>query len=140
MAVPETPPISWSEEKYGLGIAALDQDHQRLVDLINAVQRGAAAHLGTAFLEKVLADLSDYVATHFAREEGLMRQYGYPEFSAHKAAHGQFIVRIAEMKARLGSGKLVTGQIHGYLKDWLVLHILGMDRQYAPYLRERGVR
>ena len=69
-----------------------------------------------------------------------MREHGYPELVAHSYVHKSFINKVAEFQAQHKAGKqLVTVEILDFLKQWLVEHIMGIDKRYAAFFNAKGV-
>ena len=132
--------LSWSDE-YSVGVEVLDQDHQRLLHLINNFQTAAHYNTGERFVRQALDELIDYTKTHFAREEQLMQENGYPDFEVHKLQHEQMIAKVGEEVERFerdpdGS----VEELLSFLKEWLIHHIQGTDKEYGPHLNEKGVK
>lgn len=129
------------DSKYSVNIAEIDRQHQKLFDLFNELYDAMQQGHGNDVVGKVLASVVDYTAYHFAYEEKLFQQYGYPDESAHRAEHA----KLAE-QAKVLVQKLQAGQSHvtmatlKFLCDWLNNHILGSDRKFAPFLMGKGVR
>jgi hemerythrin-like metal-binding protein len=75
---------------------------------------------------------------HFAAEERLMQQAGYPDLQSHKEAHEKLLAKVQDYQRRFqGGDRSVTAEISQFLMtDWLVKHILGMDELYAPYMKK----
>jgi len=85
--------IQWKDE-YNVGIDSIDQQHRKLVNLINQLQTAVDYSTGEEFEREALDELVDYTLTHFGYEEGLMEKYGYPEFEPHKAQHKEMIAKV----------------------------------------------
>ena len=125
--------MRWLPE-YELGIPVLDEQHKRIVDFINELEK--AQSIGNAgYIDYVLEGLVDYTLTHFQFEEGLQERAGYQYVKAHKRIHAVFIKRIASFRERFKGGEDVTGELLFMLKTWLASHIKGDDRDYGELLR-----
>ncbi len=132
--------MEWSDQ-LSVGIRLVDDQHRVLVDLVNELHAAMRARKSDAVLVGVLERLKEYTVKHFAQEEEYFDRYGYPETSAHKEAHRKLVQQVLDFEAALKSGKAkVTMDIMRFLKDWLVNHIMGTDKRYAPFLNEKGVR
>ncbi|MDP2299758.1 MAG: bacteriohemerythrin, partial [Actinomycetota bacterium] len=84
--------------------------------------------------------LIDYTRTHFATEEAYFDRYGYPEADAHKAQHQDFVGRVEDFKRGFDEGRLFLSlDVMDFLGQWLIEHIQGSDKEYGPFLNERGV-
>jgi hemerythrin-like metal-binding protein len=95
----------------------------------------------TKVLNEAFNDLIHYANYHFSREEELMEKYGYSEFLTHKEEHNYFIDKITELKKefREGDSKVMLHVIN-FLKDWLLKHIMGTDRNYIQTLKSKGYK
>ncbi len=132
--------VAWSED-YRIGIKNIDEDHQKLLGLINNLQTAAHYPTGEAFERQALDQVVDYTKYHFKREEDLMRENGYPDYEPHKREHEQMIAKVDEYLAAYEKDPEATiEELVQYLKRWLIKHIQGTDRKYAPYLLDKGVR
>src|SRR5947209_1947922 len=89
----------WSE-MYSVNIAALDRQHQELFESINELEVALRAGEGDRSVEEVLAKLVNYAAAHFAAEESLMEQHGFPGFSSHRAQHEMFRNKLGDLLAK----------------------------------------
>ena len=75
--------LVWKDE-YSVGIEAMDDDHKKLLNLINQLQTAVHYYTGKEFEEKALDELVDYTKTHFKREELLLEENDYADLEAHK--------------------------------------------------------
>lgn len=129
----------WSD-KYSVNIKEIDNQHKRLVDMLNALHEAMKAGKGNEVVGKTLTELIQYVGTHFAAEEKLMATHSYPEYNAHKAEHAKLTQKTAELQKSFQQGApVLTVEVLNFLKDWLQNHILGTDKKYGPFLNSKGV-
>jgi hemerythrin-like metal-binding protein len=131
--------IVWND-RYSVGIARIDAQHQRLVDLINDLHAAMAGGEAKSALEKILDGLAAYAVSHFATEEQLMRKFGYPSFDQHKAEHDKLMVqvRLLQDKSRAKATTLSL-EVMTFLKRWLIGHIANVDKKYTAHLNAAGV-
>lgn len=132
--------LSW-DDSYSVGVEAFDQDHQRLLHLINNFQTAAHYNTGEQFVRQALDELIDYTKTHFAREEALMEEHGFPDVEAHKKQHAEMIAKVGEEVERYQRDP--EGSVEAlldFLKKWLIHHIQGTDKEYGPFLNGKGVK
>ncbi len=132
--------VTWKEE-YSVGIEAIDNDHRKLLNLINQFQTAVNYNTGDEFEKEALDALINYTRTHFAREEKLMEENGYPDLEAHRAEHQKMIQQVNECMAKHrddGHQSMRFGA--DFLRDWLVSHINGTDQAYSQFLLDKGVR
>jgi hemerythrin len=91
-------------------------------------------------LGNTLSGLVDYARSHFAKEEGLMKVYAYPEYPVHKAAHEALARRAIELQTGFRAGEsIVTSGVMKFLRDWLANSIMQVDHRYGPFLNKKGV-
>jgi hemerythrin len=117
-----------------LGIGVIDSQHQRIVEYINQVDH-ARQTASAAELAEVLDELVDYTLSHFAFEETLMEEAGYPFIKAHKKVHQLFTKRVDAFQQRSKAGEDVTEELLHVLKAWLVNHIKRDDKDYSEIVR-----
>ena len=131
--------IAWKDQ-YSVGIDSIDQQHRKLVNLINQLMTAVDYSTGEEFEREALAELVDYTKTHFSYEEGLMEDNGYPDFEAHREQHRAMIAEVEKVLAEYEKDQdMAMRHACDYLKDWLVNHINGTDKQYSSFLMGKGV-
>lgn len=131
--------VSWKDDM-SVGIKVIDDDHKKLLALINELERAVHYHMGESYERQAMKELVDYTKYHFEREEGLLQSHGYPEFEAHKKEHEAMIAKVKECCVGYKKGRGDTiDKMAEFLRSWLVNHIRGTDQKYASYLHERGV-
>ncbi len=132
--------VEWKDE-YSVGIEMIDDDHRRLLNLINQFQTAVFYQTGAKFEDEAFDALIDYTRTHFEREEQLMSEHGYPDLQAHQQEHQKMIElvesRMAEHREQGHHEALV--EMVDFLRDWLINHINGTDQAYSGFLHDKGV-
>lgn len=129
--------MEWSD-KLETGVKEADDQHKKLVGLINDLYDAMKQGKGREVIDKVLDELVKYAWYHFTTEETLMSKYGYPELQAHKREHEAFKAKIKEFLEKKAKGEITLSvEVISFLKDWLVKHIMGTDKKYGPFLIEK---
>ncbi len=132
--------FAWSE-KYSVNIRQIDDQHKKLIGMVVQLRDAMRQGKGKQVLGEVLGNLIQYTKTHFADEERLMRVNGYPEYEAHKAKHESMTGKVAQVYRDYQDGKVtVSLEVMNFLEDWLDKHIMGTDKQYAPFLNGKGLK
>jgi len=132
--------VEWKDD-YSVGIDSIDQQHKKLLNLINQLQTAVDYSTGEQFEREALDELVDYTKTHFSYEEGLMRDNDYPDFEPHKAQHEKMFAKVEEVLAEYEQDQdTAMANAAEYLKDWLINHINGTDKEYSSYLIGKGVK
>ncbi len=128
------PLIVWREE-FSVGDAAMDNDHKKLVRMINDMHSALREKRGDNAVQKLLDRLKQYVEYHFHAEEALMEKANYPGLNAQKSAHQKFLQTVVAMESRWHEGdKSIPSAMMQTLQTWLVDHIVKMDKQYSGFL------
>jgi len=132
--------FTWTSD-LSLSIPSIDDQHKRLVQLINSLHKAMKQRRSKNELERIVDELKNYTVTHFKFEEDLFARYGYAETKEHVAQHRKFVDKVLDFEQGLKSGKVtVTMDVMRFLKEWLMKHINGTDRRYSQFLRSKGVR
>ena len=135
-----TDTFHWTEA-YSVNIAILDQQHQKLFDTVNELNRALRTGAGNDALDPILDQLVEYATVHFAAEESLMEQYDFPGLSTHRTQHEMFRQQIALFREEHKAAKPgVPVSLMFFMRDWLKQHVLKTDKLYSAFLNARGVR
>lgn len=131
--------IEWTD-RFDTGIAEVDHDHRRLVDLINQLDviLSDAGDLGR--VGAVVDALVDYTDYHFQREERMLDSMGYDGAVAHAEVHAQFGHFLGNLVGvcMLHPDRANLLKLSDYLKSWLIDHILVEDMKFATLLRDQA--
>jgi hemerythrin-like metal-binding protein len=126
--------LEWSDA-LSVGVAEIDDDHKKLVAMVNDLQSASEAGQATEVVGDILEGLLDYTAWHFRHEERLMQTYGDPTYIDHKALHEKLLQSTEGLHEKFMSGDLdVSKDLLPFLKDWLFNHIQGTDKTTGTYL------
>jgi len=132
--------VEW-KDSYSVGIDSIDQQHKKLLNLINQLQTAVDYSTGELFEREALDELVEYTKTHFSYEEGLMKDNDYPDFESHKAQHEEMFNKVRAVLAEYERDHdTAMSNAVEYLKAWLINHINGTDKQYSSYLIGKGVK
>ncbi len=128
----------WNQDLYSVGVKTLDEQHKKLVALINTLFDAMKIGKGSTVVGKTLDELIEYTKVHFHDEEEHMAKCNYPELSSHKKLHGKLIQDVLKIKEKFSTGPHINISIEtlDFLKDWLTNHIQGVDKKYAPYMQK----
>ncbi len=133
------PIIDW-DAKLSVNINIIDEQHKKLVGLVNALYDAMKEGKAKDILGNLLTELVSYTDYHFKTEEELFKKHGYPESAAHKLEHDKLRKEVLDLKAKFDQGEMIiTVEVLYFLRDWLGKHILGSDKKYSPFLISKGV-
>ncbi|MNO97261.1 Bacteriohemerythrin [compost metagenome] len=125
--------LVWQED-LNTGIQVIDNQHKRIVEMINHLHHAQATH-DRQELGEVIEELVDYTLSHFAFEETLMEDSGYQFTRAHKKVHELFIKRVAQYRERFNAGEDIAEELKGLLGRWLFNHIRNDDSNYVDSVK-----
>lgn len=131
--------VAWKED-YVVNVREIDDQHKKLVAMINELHDAMLAKKAKEVLGPLLSKLVAYCASHFATEEKLLKTHGYPEYDDHKEKHEKMTAKVLALQNDWKAGRVnLTLDVSKFLKDWLDKHILGTDKKYGPFLNGKGV-
>ncbi len=117
------------------GIDKIDEQHKKLVDLINRLAMHLANRSSETELNRTFDELADYADYHFRSEEGVWSQFleNDPAYGSHLTTHHSFIDDVLLLKEN-GNGRVLDDVIYdivAFLSKWLAYHILDTDKRMA---------
>jgi hemerythrin len=132
--------IQWNDT-FSVKVAEIDQQHQKLVSMINELNDAMKQGKGKDALSKIINGLVSYTVTHFNTEEKYFARFGYPETDSHKKEHAAFVKKVSEFKDGFEKGKIsLSIEVMNFLSDWLKNHINGTDKKYSQFFNEKGLK
>lgn len=134
-------PITLTED-YMLGIESIDQQHFKLIDIINRLSESISSGKSHGDVFSIIQELMQYAEKHFAYEEAYFVKCGYDETVPHEQEHRMFIEDVQNFRDRSQEtdGNLVAVELLGFLEGWLLHHILVSDKHYVEKFRECGIQ
>ena len=131
--------IQWNNE-YSVGVLELDKHHQRILGIINSLNKSIEENHSKEIIEQVLDKLIDYAVYHFGAEEKYFEKYNYPQTFTHKMEHQKFIKKVHAFEKEFKEGKLILSvEIMNFLRDWIVNHIHGTDKKYSSFFADKNL-
>lgn len=123
--------FSWSED-LRVGNSFIDNDHQKLIKLVNQLHDAMAQGHGKDVLGKTLAELIRYTQEHFKREEDHMQRMRFAGYAVHKSEHDKLLKEVLDLQAQFNAGNgMLSVKVSGFLRNWLVGHIMKVDKELA---------
>lgn len=116
-------------------VKEVDEDHRRLVEVLNLLNHAVSDEEGTDYIEALLEELISGTVWHFRHEERLMLKHGYEGFEEHKVEHQELIESAKALQAKFQeAGKRLSSEDIEFLEHWLTEHILVTDMKMGAYL------
>ncbi len=124
----------WSDQ-FETGIAEIDAQHRRLVQLLNLLASHLVHQSDPPTLISVFTELADYAVYHFQTEEAIWHHYfpGDEAEARHKQVHDSFIYSVLALKFEEHTKPMekVLEDTLSFLTHWLAFHILDSDKHLA---------
>jgi len=131
--------INWTKE-LSVGVQLFDNDHKELISLANRLHDSITVGSQQAVLLPVLNELLKYTIFHFGHEEGMMLMHNYPAYEQHKIEHDALVKKVQDYHDQVSAGKTsISLSLIGFLKDWLVNHIMVSDMEYRTFFAGKGI-
>jgi len=120
------------DDNFAIGIAKIDEQHKKLVDIINDLATQFTFHPDNIDLSIIFNELLDYTDYHFTTEEGIWHQTlaNAENEEKHQETHKKFIDAVKNLidSQKDKSKDEVAENTLGLLVQWLITHILESDR------------
>jgi hemerythrin len=131
--------IEWNSA-YSLDIASIDSQHRLLVSIIGHLQEAMLEGRTKEIVGPLFDAMNRYTKYHFESEEQLLEKNGYPGLESHRELHASLIATLKELEQKYVAGSLHAGApLMHFLKTWLLDHIGAHDKEFAAFLKEKGV-
>jgi hemerythrin len=130
--------LEW-REAMSVGDENIDADHKHLIDLINEFGVAISGKIEHKQIAHVLLGLVEYTTDHFKREEELQLKVRYPYHDAHKKMHRDVLKQLSAIVTEYTQSPpdkriAMIRDLAGFLKTWLVDHIIDSDLRMKPYV------
>lgn len=129
--------LDWSD-KFSTDIVSVDRQHQELLYLSQCLLSilGDEEH---PLSEKQAAfqNLVDHAVAHFAYEERIMRNMGYPDIERHSQEHEELRQEISSMLDTVmkGEGEEEWKGLVSLVQVWVLRHIVSSDTKFREHIQ-----
>ncbi len=133
----------WSSE-YSVNIPGIDEQHKEFLNIVNDLLKLVG---DTPFIDQeaefLCERLGNYALYHLSTEEYLFAKTGYTESAEHILSHNLFREKVKyfedKIKDKNKDKKEVVKEMAEFSGDWLIHHILIMDKKYSRLFNEKGI-
>lgn len=132
--------LSWKENRHNVGIASIDSQHQELIERVNQIADAVAGRESNEVVQEMLEGIIRFAREHFAFEEGLMAEYGFPDMKSHIMEHRrhlQLLNNLTQEGLRASSHDRAA-LVAAFLADWTDHHIPKADKELGEFLAAKG--
>lgn len=132
--------IVW-EEKYSIGIEAIDEQHKKFIAILNRLSEAFLVDNKKEACAEILRELAEYAEGHFAFEEKYFGEFAFEAAAEHIAHHDEYRRKVRVLTEKLGSDDAgLEYELFDFVESWLVEHIEKEDKQYAALFLENGMK
>jgi hemerythrin len=133
------PIMEWTAD-LSVKVGEIDNQHKKLIGLINKLHDAMRAGQGKEVLEGTLQELAAYTVYHFQNEEKYMQKFSYPGYLKHKGEHAAFVKKVTDFQKDFAANRLgLTLDLMNFLRDWVNNHIKETDKQYSTLFNQKGL-
>jgi hemerythrin len=119
--------LHW-DDRYSVGVAAVDHEHRELIELINRLYAEAAAQGSKDSIANFFGDLFKAISSHFALEERLMRERGYDQLTQHKNDHERLLDELRDIMEDFEASERIDEKLLAQSLDaWFSRHFESHD-------------
>ncbi len=119
--------LKWKPE-YSVGDAAIDYEHQMMIEQINTLYDQAGSSSDSDAIEAMLGEIHADISAHFALEERMMREARYIEYEDHKEDHEELLDQLLEMmNSYFQSPEDREEALKSKLSNWFGTHFSTFD-------------
>jgi len=138
----EANPISrmdWNES-LSMYIPEIDAEHQHFIRLVNELNEAIIVRMNKKEIKNRMRAVLDDAAMHFAHEEAVLKEWGYPDAEEHAQKHAQITAFLNEIMKGINHGRMEHGWLEAGLeiKKVLIQHLLNEDMKYRDYHVAQG--
>lgn len=129
--------VEWSPQ-FATGIEEIDRQHKTLIDKFNEFID--TYREDPQKVMDMMETLVNYIILHFDTEEKYMEKYEYPDKGEHIKEHREFtkiVNKMADDFMVMGPSPELEEELYENVGQWIVRHILQVDKKLGAYLKDR---
>ncbi len=131
--------ITWAD-KYSVGYKEIDDQHKKLVDMINDLYASFIQGKADETIENILTEMINYTDYHFKIEEKYFEKYNYSDTKLHKEQHQGFVDKVTDFYNDYKNGNVtISYDVMDFLRKWLLNHILISDKKFVNEFKNNNV-
>lgn len=135
--------MEWTED-LAVGVNIIDSQHKELFKRINNLVSAIKQHRCREEIDGTIKFLEDYARVHFSEEEKRMKDSGYEGLGEHREHHKKYLAALAELKEQASLPRVQGGSYdlsattNQVVVDWIVDHIMKIDKKFGEFMKVRG--
>ena len=124
------------DEDLSVGIPEIDEEHRLFFAHVAQLDEALSQRRDAAEIRRLVGLIMDTAIRHFAHEEQLFVQFGFPNVDQHSSVHAEIIADLLRLKVDCESDDfgVKCADVGRGLKDVLQNHVLEQDMKYRDFL------
>jgi len=133
--------LQWNDG-LSVRIPEIDAEHQNFILLVNKLNEAIVGRMDVEDIKYRMQSILIDAAKHFAHEEELFKQWGYPDAEEHAKKHAEVTLALGEIMGHFEHGGLDYEWIDAGLKvkEALIGHMLDEDMKYRDFCIAAGIK
>lgn len=119
-----------------LDVSEIDRQHKELVDRFNLLHEAVQSRVARAEIYLLIDEIISYTRLHFAAEERVMLEAGYPMLEEHRKKHQELISDALRLRNKLD--QVGEELFDDWLNHWpfgrVLAHIQYADHQIEDHV------
>lgn len=118
-----------------VGNDSIDKMHREFYTILQALQNSVECDI-----EHHLETLVSHLKGHFAAEEQLMLETGYPDMQCHKGEHDEVLLSAIDLLEKQKTQGIKMWAVHNFavfLSRWFEPHVAHLDSSVAAWVSKR---
>ena len=126
--------LEWNDA-LSMGIPEIDVEHRHFIKLVNELNEAIIARMDLAEIKRRMQAILDDAAAHFAHEEALFGEWGYPAAGEHAKKHALITQALRKIMGKFERDDIEYEWIEAGLaiKKVLIEHLLTEDMKYRDF-------
>lgn len=126
--------LTWNDI-FCSGNPLIDAQHQSLFKIANELFDSILSGRPPVEISPIIGRLLADVTRHFQDEQMILEKTAFPGLKSHLEEHDRLLTRGVELAEQFETSTLSVGDIFQFLAyDVAMIHMLGADREYFPYI------
>lgn len=132
--------LQW-EDKYSVGVKAIDDQHKTMFETINTLVDVLASVPQKADVDNIIQRLVEYKKFHFQTEEKYFDEFNYEGSEEHKQKHREFNQNLEALVKKHGDDSIsMAFELVDFLENWLLDHLMTEDQRYVECFTSHGLK
>ena len=121
------------DKRYTVGNPSFDEQHKRIFEIANSLPEVVDEEL----IKNIIWRLFKHVNEHFATEEMMMKDIGYPRLAEHRQLHDELITKLSDISTQSFGSDQSVFQFKKFIYDWIIEHIMNADNGYFRFVQKK---